>query len=154
MTSKTDLIKRLNATDKLIRDKIGQMIGFFDGKLDQESGKKLRKIWDMVIIGSNISSPQMVNRLIGEETYVHFLKFEDMVKEKKIDELLEYDFSSHIIEGTASDTRELIENLSDGIKTIYINSDEVTKETLWESVVKLIKFSVMRANVVSKLEKM
>ena len=126
-------------------NELSDMIEFFIGI---SGGKR-----EFIEMQSNLKlARKLGDKLITNYTYVYFLRFKNKILKRKVEYLFNFDYTSLIEQGTASDTDNLIRSIIAGIKSIWLTGDANTKLKIQNYILKLLGFSIQYDAIRTKIQ--
>lgn len=138
----------LDRVGRLIETNIGcflehfnTLIDIFSDQLNRKDMDELNKNW---MLARKLAPDDEIVNMISH----YFLIFEKKILaegeefRKSVKEMLEYDYTKHIVRGCNENTKKLIINITDGIKSTYLKGDAELNTKIENTVRNITKHAV------------
>jgi hypothetical protein len=143
-----DSLEKHNAicekTCKQFLQQFTTLIDIFAELIENDCITTMRKNW--VMIKRLLSAQEIVDQC-GE----YFIFFEKKILEDDCEYMVNYDYSSLVISGTAETTKTLIKNLTDNILVVWNKKDENVNKSIVATTKNLVKLAVIHKKVMDKI---
>lgn len=116
---------------------LSTLIDIFAGVIKDENITELKRIWLLV---RGLLQPETVVEQCGH----YFLHFKDKIlsdKKEDHDAMLNFDYTTLIVSGCSSSTRNLIIKLSDAVRGAWLKEDEAVNESIRKNIIVLTKLA-------------
>ena len=124
----------------------GELLGIFRGRINQEQMKKIDSVWMIVTKASTPSS-------IIKDVAPYFLHFREEVESDNAEAMLNFDYSSLIVDGCEKNTASLIVRISNEIKEVYKKGNDNLQAQIKNIVRELVRDCAIYNKLESALKK-